>query len=183
MKKSVVEIVLRNIEELKPHPDNPRKAEQQDIEALAQSIQANKEFFTARPILLSDRTGELVIIGGERRWEAAKLLGLSEVPTILLHGLDEEKEGEIMIRDNTHSGVWDEVRLKEWGDAELKDFGVDVVFVSKINIKELFNDDESKSVPAQKKKIRVFVPAEYELDKVREFIIETLSSFAGLVVK
>lgn len=40
---------------------------------LAESIKGNPKFFEARPILLSDRTGQLVIIGGERRSEAAAL--------------------------------------------------------------------------------------------------------------
>lgn len=69
---------------LKPNEKNPRKGTEKAIRELADSIKNNPDFFEARPILLSNRTGELVIIGGERRSEAAKLLGMDEVPTILI---------------------------------------------------------------------------------------------------
>lgn len=116
-----MEIVYRKLSELKPNPKNPRKQSPKGVEDLAESIKSNPAFFEARPILLSDRTGEFVIIGGERRSEAARLLGMEEVPTILIQGLTEAKEDEIMVRDNTHNGVWDEAKLaamkKQWGGA------------------------------------------------------------------
>lgn len=110
-----LKIEYRLIEYLKPNPKNPRKVSSDAIKKLAESIKANPAFFEARPILLSDRTGELVIIGGERRSEAAIMLGMDTVPTILLSGLTEAQEDEIMIKDNTHSGVWDEQKLAQWG--------------------------------------------------------------------
>lgn len=67
-----MEIVYRKLSSLKPNPKNPRKATEGAIKELANSIKGNPKFFEARPILLSDRTGELVIIAGERRSEAAK---------------------------------------------------------------------------------------------------------------
>ncbi len=41
----------------------------------------------ARPMILSDRTGELVIIAGNMRYRAAEKLGLKKVPTFLISGL------------------------------------------------------------------------------------------------
>ena len=67
---------------------------------LKESIHSNPDYFEARPIILSDRTGELVIIAGNQRYDASVELGLSDVPTVLLHGLTEEREREIIIRDN-----------------------------------------------------------------------------------
>ena len=107
-----MEIVYRKLDDLIPNPKNPRKAPDGAIKKLAESIKANPKFFEARPILLSDRLGYLMIIGGERRSEAARLLGMTEVPSILIPGLSEEQEDEIMIRDNTHSGVWDDAKLQ-----------------------------------------------------------------------
>lgn len=109
-----MDIVKRKLKDLKPNPRNPRKPAPNSVIELAESIKNNPLFFEARPILLSDRTGELIIIAGERRSEAAKYLGMKEVPTILIQGLTLEQEDEIMIRDNTHNGVWDEQKLKEW---------------------------------------------------------------------
>lgn len=122
-----LKIEYRLIEYLKPNPKNPRKVSSDAIKKLAESIKANPAFFEARPILLSDRTGELVIIGGERRSEAAIMLGMDTVPTILLSGLTEAQEDEIMIKDNTHSGVWDEQKLAQWGKEQLQDWNVDGV--------------------------------------------------------
>jgi len=119
-----MEITYRNLSEIKPNPKNPRKGTKEAVEKLAESIKANPKFFEARPILLSDRTGELVIIGGERRSEAARLLGMETVPTILLSGLSEAQEDEILIKDNTHAGVWDEKKLVSWGKEQLEKWDV-----------------------------------------------------------
>lgn len=64
-----MEIVYRKLSELKRNPKNPRKGTKEAVAKLAESIKSNGKFFEARPILLSDRTGELVIIAGERRSE------------------------------------------------------------------------------------------------------------------
>lgn len=122
-----MEIVYRKLSELKPNPKNPRKGTKEAIEKLAESIKGNPKFFEARPILLSDRTGQLVIIGGERRSEAAALLKMQTVPTILLSGLTEAQEDEILIKDNTHAGVWDEQKLQAWGKDQLQSWNVDDV--------------------------------------------------------
>ena len=122
-----MEIVYRELSKLQANPKNPRKGTKDAVEKLAESIKANPKFFEARPILLSDRTGALVIIGGERRSEAAALLKMKKVPAILLTGLTEEQEDEIMIRDNTHTGEWEAVKLAEiastWGSDKVQDWG------------------------------------------------------------
>ena len=85
-----MEVVYRKLSDLVPNPKNPRKGSQEAIEKLAESIKKNPKFFEARPVMLSDRTGQLVIIGGERRTEAAALLKMEEVPTYLFSGITEE---------------------------------------------------------------------------------------------
>lgn len=119
-----MEIVYRNISDLKPNPKNPRKATNEAIEELAASIEKNPKFFEARPILLSDRTGDLVIIGGEKRMNAAAFLKMQTVPTILMSGLSEDEEDEIMFRDNLHAGVWDRAKLDNWQRHRLKQWGM-----------------------------------------------------------
>lgn len=126
-----MEIVYRKLSELKPNPKNPRKSTKEAIENLAESIKENPDFFEARPILLSDRTAELIIIGGEQRFRAAKFLGMKEVPCILFEGLSEAREDYIMTRDNTHAGKWDIEKLrniaKDWGgEAVLKKWDVEL---------------------------------------------------------
>lgn len=123
----VQSVILRPLADLHPNPKNPRRQGPDGIEKLAESIRENPAFFEARPILLSNRTGELVIIGGERRSEAARFLGMTEVPTILIEGLTEEQEDEIMVRDNTHTGEWDASALSkiaaQWGSDTVRGWG------------------------------------------------------------
>lgn len=118
---------LRQISELKKLENNPRTIRDSDFKKLVQSINENKEYFEARPVILSDRTGELVIIAGNQRYEAAKHLKLKEIPTFLISGLAEEKEREIIIRDNVSNGAWDyDLLANEWSDIELENWGVDL---------------------------------------------------------
>lgn len=121
-----MKVVYRNPLKLKPHPDNPRKPKPNGIVELAESLQQNQDYFEARPILLSDRTGELVIIDGEQRCAAAIYLGWDSVPTITMSGLTLEREQEIINRANTHAAEWDTKKLKEkWTADQLKGWGVD----------------------------------------------------------
>ena len=117
----------RKLEDLRKLENNPRKISSEDFQILVKSIKDNPDYFEARPLLLSDRTGELVIIAGNQRYDAAKYLRLKEVPTYLLKGLTEEREREIVIRDNVNNGEWDLDKLsEEWGDLNLADLGLDI---------------------------------------------------------
>ena len=148
--KAYTEIVYRPLADLHPHPKNPRKATEAAIKKLAESIKNNPAFFEARPILLSDRTGELVIISGEQRSKAAKLLGMEFVPTILISGLSEEREEYILVNENTHAGVWDEEKLATWGKDQLKEWGVEGVKWPKLAVEAKEDDfDPDKKVKAR----------------------------------
>lgn len=120
-------IEYRNLKDLKLLENNPRKISKESMEQLVKSITDNPDYFEARPIILSDRTGELVIIAGNQRYKAAKKIGLKQVPTFLLSGLTEEREREIVIRDNVSNGEWDNDILRDaWGECPLEDWGVSV---------------------------------------------------------
>lgn len=90
---------MRKITELKKLENNPRTISKEDFAKLEASI---KKFWIlkARPLILSNRTWELVIIRWNQRYEVAKKLWIKEVPTELIEWLSEEDEKEIMIRDN-----------------------------------------------------------------------------------
>lgn len=121
----MTEIIYRKLTELKELPNNPRKITKEALETLKKSIKHNPDYFEARPIILSDRTGELVIIAGNQRYKAAKELGLNQVPTVTLKHLTEEREREIIIRDNVSNGDWDlEILQKDWDSVKLGDWGL-----------------------------------------------------------
>ena len=118
----------RKLTELKELPGNPRTIQDKSFKTLCKSIQENKEYFEARPLILSDRTGELIIIAGNQRFKAATHLNFPEVPTYLLSGLSEAKEKEIIIRDNVNNGEWewDILNTGSWGEiSELAGWGLD----------------------------------------------------------
>jgi hypothetical protein len=123
----MLETTYRPLKGLKKLPNNPRLIKDADFARLCQSVKDNPDYFEARPVILSDRTGELVIIAGNMRYEAARNLKLKEIPTCLLPGLTEEREREIVIRDNVSNGEFDWSALaNEWSDLPLADWGVDL---------------------------------------------------------
>jgi len=116
-KTPAAKIEYRQLSTLKKLPNNPRTLKDDAFKKLCASIKDNADYFEARPLILSDRTGELIILAGNMRFEAAKYNGLKEAPTILLRGLSEEKEREIVVRDNVSSGQfdWDILSSEAWG--------------------------------------------------------------------
>ena len=134
--KPNAQVEYRPIKDLKELPGNPRIIKKDQFEKLKQSIKDNADYFEARPIILSDRTGELVILAGNQRYKAAKALGLKEVPTILLPNLTEKREKEIIIRDNVENGDWDwDALFNEWDTDKLQEWGV-------TNIKQSIQDEK-----------------------------------------
>lgn len=125
--KPKAQVEYRPIKDLKELPGNPRTIKKDQFEKLKKSIKDNADYFEARPIILSDRTGELVILAGNQRYKAAKAIGMKEVPTILLEGLSEEREREIIIRDNVENGEWDwDALANEWDADVLDSWGVNL---------------------------------------------------------
>lgn len=140
------EIIYREVEKLVLLEDNPRKISDEQMERLKESIDKNPDYFECRPVILSDRTGELVVIAGNQRVKAATAIGLKAVPTILLSGLTEEREKEIIIRDNVNNGEWDEELLAEWDAALLDDWGVDISALSEKNISPTGKESETSKL-------------------------------------
>ncbi|HEY4326366.1 MAG TPA: ParB N-terminal domain-containing protein [Mucilaginibacter sp.] len=123
----MAEIIYRKTIDLDTLYNNPRFIKDGDFAILCKSIKDNPEHFEARPLILSDRTGLLVVIAGNMRLRAAIHLGIKSVPTILLSGLTEEKEKEIIIRDNINNGEWNFDDLeKDWSDLPLSEWGLDL---------------------------------------------------------
>ena len=90
---------LRNLKmtEVEPNRDQPRKQfNQESLEELANSI---KEYGVIQPIVVTKKDGYYGIVAGERRWRAAKLAGLEEIPAIIRDD-DEQKNREIALIEN-----------------------------------------------------------------------------------
>ncbi len=132
----------RKLKDIKLLDRNPRTIRDDDFKKLVQSIEANPDYFEARPLILSDRTGELVIIAGNQRYRAAKELKLKEVPTFLIKDLTEEREKEIIIRDNVSNGQWDfDLLANEWDVDQLEEWGLDIPNFEVDEVLEAEEDD------------------------------------------
>jgi len=85
------------ITEVEPNREQPRKNfNQESLEELSESI---KTYGIIQPIVVSKENGYYAIIAGERRWRAAKLAGLEEVPAIIRDS-DEQTNREISLIEN-----------------------------------------------------------------------------------
>lgn len=89
-----VQLVLRDIESLRPYPRNARTHSRKQVQQIAASIE---RFGFNNPVLISDE-GE--IIAGHGRAEAAKLLGMKTVPTLALSHLSEAERRAYILADN-----------------------------------------------------------------------------------
>lgn len=88
---------LVKITKVEPNREQPRKNFDEDaLNELAESI---KQFGLLQPILVQDRKDYYEIIAGERRWRAAKLAGLKEVP-VIIKNLTEQEIVEIALIEN-----------------------------------------------------------------------------------
>ncbi len=172
------EIIYRKTVDLDPLYQNPRFILDKDFEILCKSIKDNPEYFECRPLILSNRTGLLVIIAGNMRHKAAIHEGILEVPTILLEGLTGEKEREIIIRDNVNNGNWDyDILANEWDKEQLVEWGV-------ANIWDLKEETEpEKEVKGLTAKITIEFESQLQMEQCKTEIEEMLRSYEGAVIK
>src|SRR3990167_6482746 len=90
------------ISDIKPYPKNAKKHEKKQIKQVADSI---KRFGFLQPIVI-DKNNEVVI--GHCRLEAAKLLGLEDVPTISVENLSDKEVKALRLADNRlNESAWD----------------------------------------------------------------------------
>jgi ParB family chromosome partitioning protein len=83
--------------EVEPNPDQPRKNfDNEPLEALAESI---SQHGIIQPIVVRPKDGMYMIVTGERRWRAARMAGLSEVPVIVIEA-DDRKSAELALVEN-----------------------------------------------------------------------------------
>lgn len=80
--------VLVKINQVEPNRDQPRK--EFDEDALLELADSIKQFGILQPLLVQKKKDYYEIIAGERRWRAAKLAGIKEVPVVIKTYTDQE---------------------------------------------------------------------------------------------
>jgi DNA modification methylase len=112
-----MQIIYKNIKDIKKYKNNPRKNELA-VEKVAESI---KEFGFRNPILI-DKDNEIVC--GHTRYDAAKKLGIKEVPCIIADDLTPDQIKAFRLVDNKTNefAEWDDELL----DLEIQDIEIDL---------------------------------------------------------
>jgi DNA modification methylase len=143
-------VELRSLSALKPNPRNARTHSKKQVQAIAESI---KKLGFTNPILV-DEAG--VILAGHGRFEAAKLLGMSQVPTIKISDLNEAQKRAYVLADNklAERAGWDrDMLMTELGELSVilpeLDLSVDLTGFEAGEIDVLMADAEGEKAASQ----------------------------------
>lgn len=106
------DIVYVGIDQIYPHPDNPRK-NIKDIEEIAESMKINGVLQNLT-IVPTGKEGEYYILIGNRRHAAAKIAGIKELPCKIRTNLSASEQKGIMLIENI---LRDDLTISEQGQA------------------------------------------------------------------
>lgn len=137
-----LQTVYVEIDKLTKADYNPRKWDEKALSDLKASIQ---RFGLVDPIILNGAENRKnVVIGGHMRLEAAKALGIKQVPAVYINLPDIEKEKELNLRLNKNQGEFDFALLANFAEEFLSDIGfnseeLDSIFDLEIDNPEIFD--------------------------------------------
>lgn len=143
-------IVYRQIKDLKPYKKNAKKHTKEQVEDIANSI---KEFGFTQPVIIDKN---MSVVAGHGRILGAKKVGLKNVPTVMLEELTEEQIKAYRLVDNKlNESEWDYSLLDEELSVLEKDIDMDLFG---------FEIEEQQEKEAKKK-------VEFEIKKENKIII------------
>lgn len=140
---------------IEPNPDQPRKVfDREAMEALKQSVAAHGVItpITVRP----GKDGYYQIIAGERRWRAARSIGLTEIPAMVIEASDSQVM-EMALIENLQREDLNPIEEAEGYDALIHKFGL---------TQEQVADRVGKSRPAVSNALRLLALPEEARDMV-----------------
>ena len=82
------DIIFVKAGKIEPNKDQPRKNFDED--SLLELAESLKQYGMLQPLLVQDKKNYYEIVAGERRWRAAKLAGLKEIPVIIKEFTEQE---------------------------------------------------------------------------------------------
>lgn len=152
-----------DIDKLELLENNPRQINKENFDKLKKSIRDNKDYFEARPLIVSNRTGKNIIIAGNQRYKASKELNLKQVPCVILKDLTEDKEKEITVRDNVELGDWNyDLLSSDWEVEDLEEWGVEVPVIENEEEKE---NEKEINTQEYKEKFIIIIDCDNELEQ------------------
>ncbi len=154
-------VTMVRISLVEPKVGQPRKNfDPEELQNLALSI---AQYGIIQPITVR-RAGDMYrIIAGERRWRAARMAGLSEVPVIIMDA-DEQKSAEMALVENIQRENLNPIEEAEALEALMNDFG-------------LTQDETAKKVGRSRSAVANLLRLLDLPEKLREYVISgTLSA-------
>lgn len=114
--------LLLPIYKVQPNQEQPRKHfDEESLQALSDSIRENG---ILQPIAVRRlETGYYQIIAGERRWRAARMAGLAEIPVVVIEA-DDQKAAEFSLIENLQREDLNPVEEALGYDKLVRDFGL-----------------------------------------------------------
>ena len=117
--------MIKEIElsKIKENYNNPRTVNKLRFLKLKKSILNFPEMLSIRPIVVDEN---LIILGGNMRYKAAKELGFKTIHIQIAKDLTQKQKEEFAIKDNEHFGEWDwDILANEWDRESLEDWGLE----------------------------------------------------------
>ena len=151
-----MDILNKNISELKPYDKNNKKHNTKQIKNVAESI---KQYGFVQPIVIDK---DNVIVIGHCRYAASKKLGLKQVPCVCVDDLTPEQVNALRIVDNkTNESVWDIDNLNfEIPNVDLSAFDFELSFAPN----EEKHEENKEKMQEQVENILNLGYAEFESD-------------------
>ena len=143
-------IIYKNIKELKPYKKNAKKHSKEQVEQIANSI---KEFGFTQPVIIDKNN---CVVAGHGRILGAKKAGLKQVPTVTLEELTEEQIKAYRLVDNKlNESEWDYSLL----DEELENLTEDI----DMNLFGFEMEEQQDDETENKKKVEFEIKEKYEV--------------------
>lgn len=144
--------VLVNIGQIEGLPANPRIIHDTNFKKLVKSINDDPEMLELRELLVYPHNNKYIVIGGNMRLEAMRVIGYDSVPCKIIDtDTSVEKLKAYLIKDNVSGGEWDfELLANDWDIEQLSEWGLDIPpfdLLESSEEREAFTDEDD--VPEQ----------------------------------
>lgn len=157
-----LKVEYRPIDQLVPYENNARTHSEEQVNEIVRSI---TEFGFYNPIKIDENN---LIIAGHGRLEAAKSLGIKELPVIVLKGLTEAQRRALTIVDNSiaDNAGWDEQLLAlELEFLKDEDFDIEITALEASFIDDLLHGTEDEDNEARADEDTVPEPPEVPVSR------------------
>lgn len=163
------EVKTVSIDSIIPNPKNPNSHPKEQIERLSKLIK-NTGFRS--PLIVSNQSGFLVV--GHGRLEAAKKLGMKEIPVIFQDFKNEADEYAFLTADNA-IGSWSELDLEKIKieTLDFEDFDLEMLGMKNFSILEMAEESSESDSESETEKLslQVDLPNELELQDLYDDLL------------